>query len=320
MISGQPATFETRADCQIFEDFALKGYIGNKIAVGKGCIYPPEVPTLAKQLKDAGKTWRAYMEDMGNNPRRESATCGHPAIGSQDNTQKAVIGDQYATRHNPFMYFHAIIDDQKDCDANVVNLDRLPQDLKAEAATSNYNFITPNLCNDGHDDICVDGAPGGLPAADVFLKKWVPIITQSPAYQHDGLLIVTFDESDASRVVTNALGGKSYVYDGLSCCSEEPGPNLDLSTFPQRDSSGTYVDNSFGGDRMGTVLLSPFLTEGTRSEVPFNHYSLLKTIEDIFGLVHLGYAAQPGLIGFFGCAASDVAVKDDPEPHQCKAK
>jgi phosphatidylinositol-3-phosphatase len=47
------------------------------------------------------------------------------------------------------------------------------------------------------------------------------------------------------------------------------------------------------------VLLSPYIQPGTISDVPYNHYSLLKSVEDIFGLnEHLGYAGQPGLVGF----------------------
>jgi phosphatidylinositol-3-phosphatase len=34
------------------------------------------------------------------------------------------------------------------------------------------------------------------------------------------------------------------------------------------------------------------------SNVPYNHYSLLRSIEDVFGLAHLGYAGQAGLASF----------------------
>ena len=72
---------------------------------------------------------------------------------------------------------------------------KLTDDLKSVATTPNFTFITPNLCNDGHDSPCVTGAPGGLVSADAFLQKWVPLIMASPAYQQDGLLIINFDES-----------------------------------------------------------------------------------------------------------------------------
>ena len=139
------------------------------------------------------------MEDMGNDPHREAATCAHVALGARETTHLAQVGDQYAAKHNPFVYFHSIIDDRAGCDAHVVNLTRLPQDLKQSATTANYIFITPNLCSDGHDAVCVDGRRGGLAAIDEFLKKWVPLITRSPAFLADGLAIVTFDESDAAR-------------------------------------------------------------------------------------------------------------------------
>jgi hypothetical protein len=50
--------------------------------------------------------------------------------------------------------------------------------------------------------------------------------------------------------------------------------------------------------RIGAVLLSPLIRPGTVSTVRYNHYSLLRTIEDIFGLPHLGDAAMPQVRSF----------------------
>ncbi|MGO9673417.1 MAG: alkaline phosphatase family protein [Methylocella sp.] len=324
MISGQAATIDTRNDCQTFADFQLTGVTPDGQAIGTGCVYPSTIKTLPDQLKAAGKTWRGYMEDMGNDPSRESATCGHPALNTVDHTQvaekpsaTATQGDQYATRHDPFVYFHSIID-SADCNADVVNLSRLQNDLASESTTPNFVFITPNLCDDGHDAPCVTGQPGGLVSADQFLQKWVPIIMASPAYLRDGLLIINFDESGAS-VTKNSSGGYVVTFQGETCCSEQPGPNL--GSFPQTTALGSYtlVYNGFGGDRTGAVLLSPFIKPGTVADTPFNHYSLLKTVEEIFGLDYLGYAAQPGLLGFFGCVSSDVAAKTEDQFDFCKA-
>src|SRR3954463_16313896 len=113
------------------------------------------------------------MEDMPNPPAAPK-TCRHPAIGAQDDTQKAEKGDQYAMRHNPFMYFHSIIDDQAHCDASVVPLSRLADDLEAASTTPASSFISPTLCHDGHAEPCVDGQPGGLVSANRFLENWVP--------------------------------------------------------------------------------------------------------------------------------------------------
>jgi len=314
MVSGQAATPQTRDDCELYADFALTGMTADGQAIGRGCVYPAGVMTLADQLAAGGLAWRAYLEDMGNDPAREPATCGHPPLNARDPTQVAEApssavpnGDQYAVRHNPFVYFHSIID-SPDCATHVVGLGQLAADLATEAMTPNFALITPNLCNDGHDAPCVDGQPGGLVSVDRFLQTWVPAILASAAYRKDGLLIITFDEGEGADA-KDAGGAREYIYPGEHCCGQQPGPNL--APFPQSSVSDgikyTYVD--FGGERVGAVLLSPFLTPGTESATPFNHYSLLRTLEDIFGTgAYLGYAGQPGLNGFFGCDACDITA------------
>lgn len=262
---------------------------------------------------------------MGNDPRREASACGHPVLNALDSTQSAEPpnatapqGDQYAARHNPFVYFHSIID-SPDCRANVVSLNRLTQDLASVETTPNFVFITPNLCNDGHDGPCVNGQPGRPVSADQFLQIWVPLIMASPAYRRDGLLIINFDEGGYS-LTKNPSGGYVITFQGQSCCSEQPGPNL--GSFPQSTALGSYtiVDQDFGGDRTGAVLLSPFIKPGAVANTPFNHYSLLKTLEEIFGLDYLGYAAQPGLLSFFFCVSSDVAANTEDQFARCKSQ
>jgi hypothetical protein len=46
------------------------------------------------------------------------------------------------------------------------------------------------------------------------------------------------------------------------------------------------------------LLLSPYVEPGTTSETYFNHFSLLDTIEELFGLERIGYGAEPALTGF----------------------
>jgi hypothetical protein len=274
MISGQAPTAQNQADCQFFDNLE-PGTLGSYgQAEGSGCVYPADVPTIADQLSGAGLTWRDYNEDMGADPSREASECGHPGINSVDNTQKATATDEYATRHDPFVYFHSIIDDTALCDSHVVNLSLLPHDLASAANTPNYVFITPDLCDDGHDSPCANGDAGGLAQADQFLRQWVPQITSSPAFtQQRGLLLVTFDEAATS--------------DTTSCCGEIPGPGS-----PEPGINGP------GGGDVGAVLLSPCIAPGTVSTVAYNHYTMLRSIEDMFGLPHLGYAQLPGETSF----------------------
>ncbi len=281
-VSGQAPNMYTQGDCQRYLD-VVPGVDGpDGQTIGQGCVYPPSTKTIADQLTDAGLTWHGYMEDMGADPSREPARCGNPGDpalpGSADPTQSATAKDQYAARHNPFVYFHSLLDSGA-CKRNVVPLPRLAQDLRHVRTTSNFTWVTPDLCSDAHDEPCADGRPGGLASANDFLRTWVPRILRSPAYRQDGLLIVTFDESDVPS-------------DSGSCCGEQPGYNTPMPGI-----------TGMGGGRPGAVLLSRWIEPGTVSDIPYNHYSMLRTWEDLFGITaggadgkgHLGYAGQDGL-------------------------
>ncbi|MGH9345496.1 MAG: alkaline phosphatase family protein [Terriglobia bacterium] len=309
MMSGQAMTPQTSADCRTYEDFHQTGMAPDGQAIGLGCVYPASVKTLANQLMAAGLTWKGYMQDMGNDPARESSTCGHPPLNGLDETEEAEApsvavpaGDKYATRHDPFMYFHSIIDSPV-CKNDVVNLRELKTDLHSIATTPNFSFITPNLCNDGHNSPCSDERPGGLKSINVFLKTWVPRIMHSPAYKKNGLIIITFDEGGNGKIVHAGKNTVVTVY-GNFCCNQQEGPNLGKkypvsvshSHHGHRITSRTL---SYGGDRPGALLLSKYIRPGTVSNVPYNHYSLLKSLEEIFGIHHyLGYAGQKGLVAF----------------------
>src|SRR3569833_167204 len=95
LVSGQPPNAKPQQDCTTYSNFkaSLFGKGEPGIPAGSGCVYPADVKNLADQLEAANLTWRGYMEDMGNDPSREAATCGHPAVGAKDNTQKATSRD-----------------------------------------------------------------------------------------------------------------------------------------------------------------------------------------------------------------------------------
>ncbi len=199
-ISGQAPNPATQADCVTYTNFSSRGTGKYGQALGQGCVYPVAVKTVGDQLTAAHKTWRAYQDNMG-------ASCRHPDIGQVDPTVSARLGDMYTTRHNPFVYFHSIIDSPT-CAKNVVGYRLLATDLKSVATTPNLVYITPNLCHDGHDAPCIDGKPGGLISADGFLAVEVPKILASPAFKKDGLLVVTVDEAS----IANAA----------ACCQSSP--------------------------------------------------------------------------------------------------
>lgn len=281
LVSGQAPNLSTQRGCLDVTDFRLyqPALDPSGQALGFGCVYPKIVKTLPDQLEKAGLTWKGYMEDLDADPLRDQpVTCTVDRIGKRDLTGIPSPRDQYASEHDPFVYFHTVLDDPARCKAHLVGLDQLGTDLRSVDTTPSYAFIVPNLCNGGHDTLCLDRHPGGLPKIDAFLEAWVPVITHSPAFRKDGLLIITFDASD----------GTTPVVDYAACCGEKPLP-------------GSPVPAGFrgpGGGRVGAVLLSPFIRPGTVSSVPYNHYALLRTVEDFFDLGHLGYAREDGLRPF----------------------
>jgi len=269
LISGQAPSYDTQTDCQDYLDFQLIAVVIDGQAAGAGCVFPTSVPNITDSITAKGLTWKGYEQDMGNDPTRETATCGHPVLNTQDQTQSATATDQYATRHDPFMYFHTIIDNPI-CNKDSVNFTHVVPDLSSIATTANFSVFTPNLCNDGHDSPCASGQAGGLPQINTFLLGFIPSIVNSPAYKQDGLLLITFDEAAET--------------DGSSCCGELPGPN-----------SADPGLTGLGGGVVGMVALSRYIKPGTISMMPYNHYATLKTIEDAFGLPLLGYSQTSGL-------------------------
>jgi len=155
--------------------------------------------------------------------------------------------DGYSSLLNPFVFFHSLLD-LGDCDENDVPLSELAADLKKPETTANLSYISPSLCNAGFLGKCPEGAADGAAAADAFLAKVVPEILASPAYKEDGLLIVSFGAAD-------------------------PAPPADPAAAPEADPK-----------KVGALLVSPLLTPGATDGVAYDPYSLLRSLEDMFGL------------------------------------
>jgi hypothetical protein len=318
LMSGQSQYSSTSQDCPFYHDGGgsvdSKGFYQPLSPQDVGCVYPSQVKTLADQMNAAGIGWRGYMEDLGNTSTRETNPCGQPAIGGVavdpavggvDQTQLATSTDQYAARHNPFPYFHSLIDKSllgspSLCEQHVVPLSNLAGDL-ASGQVGAFNFITPNLCDDGHDSPCkgpgADANPGagGLVSANAFLAKLVPEIQASSVYQHGGLIVITTDEGSGND----------------SCCGESGQPG---------------IQTGGGGGKVGLVALSTRITPHV-STCAYNHFSLLRTWEDLFqlspqqtpqlsqipgsdGLGHLAHAGDAGVNSMLG----DLLSVSDPCP------
>ncbi len=362
-VSGQEPTVSTNEDCikldtilypptlGVFTDVAPgtddpdNGRYPGQVD-GDGCVYPAPGATThgARTIGDQLDTqfgaarprrilWREYAEDMGADIGRDHGApdklggtdCAHPAIGGDDLTNRAEATDQYADRHNPFIYFHSVIDDPARCNAHVVPLGRvtvtsggdvftghLHDDLATLATTPDFMFVTPNLCDDGHDATCIGsnvegGKTSGLAGADLWLKHYMPMIFASPAYRDGSLLVViTFDEGSNrdTRACPNA---------DPSTCGSPTGPNVGNPGFSavlalmrqQTTPTRNYVYP--GGGQIGAVVFNKlYVAPGAVDTAGvYDHYSALRTYEDLLGLTtggddgrgHLGYAARATAFG-----------------------
>lgn len=285
LISGQGPTPQTAADCPVYSEIAPASVSGEAQVTGAGCVYPAATMTLPGQLAAAGKSWKAYIEAIGDGGPNQASSCRHPTLGAADGDQAALPGDPYETWRNPFVYFDSITG-SPECAQNDVGLEQLAPDLATAGSTPSLSYIVPSACHDGSAEPCEAGHAGGPADAEPFLQTIVPEIEASPAYKEGGLIAITSDQAPQT--------GPSA--DSSSCCGTPAYPNLPTTT--SAPSSGP-VKSSGGGGRVGLLLISPYVKAASVDEGSyFNHFSLLRSIEELFSLTPLGYAANPALSGF----------------------
>jgi phosphatidylinositol-3-phosphatase len=266
LLSGQGPTEATATNCPVYAPLAPSGTGADGQVLGKGCVYTSSTPTLMDQLAAKHLTWKAYVEGLGEGPTTPSP-CAHPAPGAADPGTP-----HYQTWRNPFVYFQAIAESPA-CATHDVGMNGLGHDLAGKASTANFTYIVPGPCDDGSPTPCAPGTSLGMMAADSFLHRIVPLILTSNAYKKNGLLAITVDQAPA---------GGEYA-DSSSCCGQPRFPNLPAPT-------GAAALSPQGGGQVGLLLLSPFIKKGGLVQDTYNHYSLLATIEQAFGLPRLGYA------------------------------
>jgi hypothetical protein len=177
--------------------------------------------------------------------------------------------------HNPFVYFHSLLD-LGGCASDDVSLDHLFHDLKKPSASPAYAFIAPGACLDAAATSCPDGSPAGLAGEDAFLHRVIPRILRSKAYEQGGVVIVAFALAVAPATVSTPAAGSSAP---------------PAASPPAADSSAP----------VGALLLSRHAAHGKIVSKPFNPFSVLRTVEDLLGYKPLAGATSArsfaGLLG-----------------------
>ena len=213
-------------------------------------------PTLVDQLEAHHLTWKAYMQSM-------------PSVGFTGSSTAL-----YAQKHNPFVYFTSIRNNPTHMQ-NIVPFSQFNQDIQS-GTIPNFVWITPDVCSDMHGISQSDAQSLGIPdcatydgliaRGDNFIHTIVPEIMNAPSWKQGSAIVIVWDENDASS-------------DG--CCSSPVGLN----------------GATLGG---GNVPLIVITSNGPHhivlSNTSSNHYSLLATIEHLWGLGCLANACNSPLM------------------------
>jgi hypothetical protein len=209
----------------------------------------PQITThahLARLLEDAGVSWTAYAE---------------PDFGSPVFDTCPLDFTYFDVEHLAFVYFSDVNEGLKahspECIKHVRPFYQLATDL-ADQTSAQYNFITPNLCHDGHERITpcdnLESKDNTL-RSDTWLKQNVPMILNSAQYKQGGALFIIWDEAEDS--------------DGYS---DGPIGMFLLSPFAKGGGKAPYSNN-----------------------IHYDHSSTLKTLQEIFQVGPLlGAAADAG--------------------------
>ena len=150
----------------------------------------------------------------------------------------------YASKHNGFMNFASVQNSPSEL-AKVVPIDQLSTDL-ASGTVPSFSFIAPDQCHDMHGLASCPDAATNVTVGDAYAGQLVHAIMSSQTWkQGQNAIVVTFDEGNTN----------------LGCCDANP-----------------------GGGRVLTVVITNHGARGVQDPTPANHYSMLQTIEQVFGL------------------------------------
>jgi hypothetical protein len=224
LISGQKPTSDQQAGCAAYNDVDPQTRVG--------CVFATKVDTLPGQLTEAGRTWRAYVEDF--DAAQPPDTCKHPAPGGPLEPVMA---------RNPLLFFRAIAD-TPDCAANTAGISRLAPDAQDAESAPTLALVVPNACHDGQDQPCAAGAPAGVGAADEFLLEQIGPLLKSKAYEDHGMVVVTFDAGTDPSKPVGALLISSAVKAGSTDDAEHDHDSLlrTIEDFFSLDALGEAKD------------------------------------------------------------------------------
>ncbi len=245
---------------------------GNSFGISDGSPYwdqPVRKSSLLSQLDKAHKSWKEYAQ-------------GLPYPG--------YLGDCYPgnCEQTDSLYnqiqFNSVPDLTSVADNPAEARKMVPaSELAADARTGrlpDFSLIDPNECYDMH---------GGPPWCED---------SSNALHQHDDNLLVSAGDSYIGQVTREIMTGRQWHH----------GNNAIVVTFTEGDTSSGCCHAKPGTGHVVTIVITNHKRRHLVDAKPFNHYSLLRTIEAAFGLPCLRNACglQP-MAKLFGAKADPAA-------------
>jgi len=201
-----------------------------------------DVPNIVDQLEAHGKTWKAYMQSLSLCTTKLDHACGNQL---------------YERKHNPFVSY-ADVQSNPARLANIVDFSQFSSDL-ANKNVPDYVWISPDQCHDMHGRAATPSDPCDfsqvqslIATGDAFLHSTVSAIMNSSAWTGNSVIFISWDESDFTGSGFQGFG------DDSGCCDSVPGQ---------------------GGGHVVTLTISHSDHSARTSNVAYNHYSMLATIQ-----------------------------------------
>lgn len=225
-------------------------------------------------------SWKAYMQ-------------GLPFPGFTGNFYPSDKKNaRYVIRHDPFMLYDDVRHNAERR-ASVVPLAQLARDARAGTLPT-FIWISPDVCSDMHgtpEAPCPYAKDAALRRdGDDFVKRWVPVLLHAKGWTNRSVIFILTDETtfNGDRATDGWLSA-------AGCCDSPllpPGTTL----LPK---GGMY-----GGGKIPFIAIGGHVRRHYVSHVPYNHYSLLRTLEDAWGLQRLGMTSDSNNVS----ALSDLFI------------
>ena len=242
-------------------------------------------------------SWGAYMQAM-------------PSVGYTGASWPSSSTALYASKHNPFVLYGDILSNPAALE-HVKPYTSLAADLTNPFTAPRYVWISPDECDNMHGGIysAVPGfadtpcpysnAPGDANDealkrdADNFVAATVHTIMTSRAWTPHSAIFIISDEGDYTA---NAVNGG---WESPAGCCDSP-----IAPAGDPDINAAWPGGLYGGGLVPAIVIDPSGPHAYANGIAFNHYALLRTIEDAWGLPELGFTSDhaqvPTMSAFLG--------------------